>query len=51
MGAGGFFYKASATLPLIKIYQMSLLSAGSISLAVPLSFTQGTHRMHNIIAQ
>ncbi len=32
MGAGGFFYKASATLPLRKIYRMSLISAGSISL-------------------
>jgi hypothetical protein len=31
MGAGGFFYKSSTTLPLIKIYRMSLISAGSIS--------------------
>jgi hypothetical protein len=31
-GEGRFFLKASATLPLIKIYRMSLISAGSISL-------------------
>jgi hypothetical protein len=32
MGDGRIFLKASATLPLIKIYRMSLFSAGSISL-------------------
>ncbi len=32
MGADGFFYETSATLPLIKIYQMSLILARSISL-------------------
>jgi hypothetical protein len=31
-GRADFSKKASATLPLIKIYRMSLISAGSISL-------------------
>jgi hypothetical protein len=31
-GTGGFFLKPAATLPLIKIYRMSLISTGSISL-------------------
>ncbi len=37
---GEFFYKASATLPLIKIYRMSLISAGSISLDTTLKEPQ-----------
>jgi hypothetical protein len=32
MGDGRIFLKTPATLPLIKIYQMSLILAGSISL-------------------
>jgi hypothetical protein len=36
MGTGGFFQKTSAPVSLMTTYRMSLISAGSISLDVPL---------------
>ncbi len=46
-GGGGFFWKPSATLSIMKTYRMSLISAGSISLDS--TFKIKKHRLCHVI--